>query len=208
MTEPATTLTDYAITLETLLFAVGLWRWGWSARCWALAFVCVGLAAALGGTYHGFGTGLSHAQQVWLWQGTVIFLAWASFWPLVAAAESCPWGLRWILLAIASAKLVLSLAFTASSWGFGIRAIDYLGTLGLVVVIYGWLAWRKQGAGLAWMATGLAVSLVAIAVLAMPRLPWVSLSPMAAYHLVQMVGLYCLYRGVCGHARAVGWRQT
>src|SRR5215813_7144216 len=82
VTEPVTMLTDYALAAVSLGFAVSLARVigprnRVSAWFWCAAFVGSGIAAASGGTYHGFGTYLTPGTLRALWNLT-IFLAGAS----------------------------------------------------------------------------------------------------------------------------------
>ncbi len=199
LAEPATTLTDYGIALETLLFALVLGHRGGAGQVylWASAFGSVSLAALLGGTYHGFADQLSQASQGLMVQG--VALALASFWA-VAAAVWATRSSRRTWLGLAGGKLALALALIGSSWGFAIQVIDYLSALALVLGLYGWKT-ARPGAGptpwsLGWMMMALAISGLAALVLALPRLVSSFISPVAGYHLVQMVALYCLYRGV------------
>jgi hypothetical protein len=195
LAEPATTLTDYAMAVEMLLFGVLLLRFGWVERFWAAAFACVGIAAVLGGTFHGLAEQLSHSQQLGFWQGTIIALAWASFWPLMAVAWPCKGGMRFSVIVLGVSKLVCALALMDYTWGFSVRVADYLSTLGIVVLCYS-LQENRTSSGLAWMVAGVIISLVAALILASPDLPWIPVSSAAIYHLVQMVALYSLYQGI------------
>lgn len=70
LTEPITTLTDYAIALVAFILAGSLGRISWqkqqySIGLWAIAFACVALAAALGGTCHGFTQVLQAYGMAW-----------------------------------------------------------------------------------------------------------------------------------------------
>lgn len=201
MAAPLTTLTDYAIALETLLFAVWLWPWGREERCWAGVFISISLAALAGGTYHGWGGDLSANGQAYLWQGVVVGLAGASFWALVAVASDLrpPW--QFGLLALAAVKLGLALGVGNTPMGFALRVGDYLSALIIVLLLYGWRARQGSSPGLIWMGAALAISLLAAILLALPAPATGRISPAAVYHLVQMVGLYCLYHGVWSKAR-------
>ncbi|MGG6241110.1 DUF6962 family protein [Nodosilinea sp. AN01ver1] len=207
MTEPLTTLTDYAIALECLLFAAGLLGRGWLARVWAIAFSSVGGAAFLGGTLHGFGPQLVWEQRLWLWQGMVLALAIASFCILVAVALLVPQRWRVGVLILAIAKLAWVLRLDTSPWAFAISVADYLSALTLVLLVqlrpFGRQHRRspkqRPNPDLTWMATGMVISGLAASILLIPR-QGLPLSPLAVYHLVQMVALYCIYRS----ARVMG----
>ena len=198
--EPITTLTDYAIALECLLFAARLLSRGWVARLWAIAFGSVGGAAFLGGTLHGFAPQLGWEQRLWLWQGMVLALAIASFCTLAAGALAVPRRWRLGLLMVAIAKLILVLRLNTSPWAFVVSVADYLSALTLVLLVQlGHCRRQRPSPDLAWMVAGLATSGLAASVLLLPRQAW-PLSPLAVYHLVQMVALYCIYRS----ARVIG----
>src|SRR5262249_39387866 len=82
ITEPVTMLTDYALAAVSFGFAVSLAhsigpRNRVSAWFWCAAFVGCGIAAASGGTYHGFGEHLTTGTLRSLWNVT-IFSAGAS----------------------------------------------------------------------------------------------------------------------------------
>jgi hypothetical protein len=76
ITEPVTMLTDYALAAASFLFAVKIGRRmgprtrvaGWF---WCAAFAASGIAAALGGTYHGFTAHFESGMHRALWNLTV-----------------------------------------------------------------------------------------------------------------------------------------
>ncbi|WP_017301829.1 DUF6962 family protein [Nodosilinea nodulosa] len=197
MAEPLTTLTDYAIALECLVFA-GLLL-GRAAWLWAAVFISVSGAAALGGTYHGFAEFLSWPHRLWLWQGIGLGLSLTSFLAVVAAASPLGRGLRLGLLSLAAAKLALVTLLSTSLWAFALRVADYLSALAIVLLVQlgQRLSHRHPKAQPGWLAAGIAISGLAACVLLLPPEAFI-ISPLAGYHLVQMVALYCIYRSVKG----------
>ncbi len=202
MAEPITTLTDYAIAIECLIFAGLLLGYRWIGRLWATAFLSVSGAAILGGTYHGFAESLSWEHRYGLWQGMLGALAIASFLMVVATAAPLGRGGRVGLLTLAIAKLALGVALATAPWVFALRVVDYLSALGIVLLVQiGQGVQRRSGlprppTGAAWMVAGMAISGLAAGVLLMPWPGAIGLSPLAGYHLVQMVALYCIYRSI------------
>ncbi|MGB3202907.1 MAG: hypothetical protein WBA99_18515 [Nodosilinea sp.] len=198
MAEPMTTLSDYAIALECLLFAGLLLGRGWVERLWAIAFGSVGGAAAFGGTIHGFSAVLIREHHLWLWQGMIIALAIASFSILAAAAVPLRRWVRLGVLALAIVKLALVNDLAVSLWSFAISVADYLSTLIAVFLIQ--IA-QSMGNRQAlnpeplWLGAGLVISGLAASVLVIPR-SLLPVDPLVGYHLVQMVALYCIYRSV------------
>jgi hypothetical protein len=209
LAEPITSLTDYAIALECLVFAGLLLRFSWVEYLWAAAFASVSVAAVLAGTFHGFEEVLSYRHQVYLWHGMRWALLWASFFAVNAAAGDCrkPW--QGGLLALTTAKLAVLLALQHRLWMFSITVVDYLSALAFVLFLFirRWQtqrnrpAWWQSSTGLPWFVAGLGISGLAAIMLVMPWPQRLRLSPFAVYHLIQMVALFCIYRSVCAYAR-------
>jgi hypothetical protein len=76
VTEPATMLTDYALTLACAWFAFSLRRRGKGRRVglWVAAFLATGFAALAGGTAHGFRIPLGESFGL-VWNTTVLAIA-------------------------------------------------------------------------------------------------------------------------------------
>src|SRR5688500_8542244 len=90
MSEPDVTLTDYALALECAVLAVflGLTPTSrkWLRSAGTAFFVFLGIAAATGGTVHGFCAEMQSPTCKLLWQLTLLFtgLAASSTWILGA----------------------------------------------------------------------------------------------------------------------------
>lgn len=200
--EPMTTLTDYAIALQTLLFAL-LLPPKRAAQLWAVAFACVSLAAFLGGTYHGFAAVLALPVQRGLWQGLVLAMGLASCLMVMASAQALlPLGARWGLWGLAAAKLAVYLWVVYRQLAFGWVVVDYLSAMALVLGLH--LGWGvpHHRLGSLWIAAGVGISLLAAALLGWGQ-PLGPLLPVDLYHLVQMVALGCFYWGVRRQASQV-----
>lgn len=155
VTEPATMLTDYALTLLCAWFAFSLWRrsgpsGGRRVGLWVAAFSVTALAALAGGTAHGFRVPLGET-----------------------------WGLVWriTVLSIAAGSALLIAA--------GVRS-----------------AVRPQAEheearreGIVWLKRAIGVSLAGLAVLVLKLSPHADFNHNDLYHVIQMGGLFCLYRG-------------
>lgn len=202
LTEPLAALTDYAIALECLVFAVLLLRLR-SERLWISAFISVSVAACLGGTFHALGEVLTPRWLAGLWQGTLLALAIASFLILLAEAKRLPRYGRWGLLSLGTAKLIGLLFADIQPLSFALGVGDYLFSL----VIAGLIQWRKDDQlrippstdGPKWMMSGVLISGAAAMGLLLPDFG--RLSPLVLYHGVQMIALYCIFRSVTAIAR-------
>lgn len=201
ITEPVTMWTDYAISIAALFFAVRLGRWSLhqkqrSIGLWALSFGGVALAAALGGTCHGFTLYLSRAMIFRLWYGMLYALGLSSFSMLAATVISTlprRWH-RWSLLAI-GIKSVLYLVDTAAHYHFAYAIADYLSAMLIMLGLQVRAIYQRQAAA-KWIGAGILLSGVAVAVQAL-GLAIGSFNANDLYHVVQLVALYSLYRGAC-----------
>jgi hypothetical protein len=190
ISEPMTLITDYALALIT--GALGLRLVAQSAgqssrRFWALAFLALALAAALGGTYHGF------ALEA-LWKPTVLTIGIASFAMVVGSAKATIGGaLRTALIAAAAVKLVLyslwMLAHDAYIW----VVVDTGVALALVALLHA-IRWRSAEAR--WIVFGVALSLAGAAVQASGLALHRNFNHNDLYHVVQAAAMVLYYRGV------------
>lgn len=197
LVEPITTLTDYAIALESLIFGRLLWQKSSrhpAVQGWIVAFVGVAIAAVLGGTWHSIPDHWPALVSRFFWQGMVLSLGLASFGMLAGSVLSTipqRWQI-WAMLAVFSKSLVyLSSAVTCQY--FDCAIIDYFSAM-LIVLLLQLKPALKQVVSARWIAGGVVVSAIAIGVEATRFSPGF-LSHNDLYHLIQMVALYSFYRG-------------
>jgi hypothetical protein len=149
--EPLTTLTDYALAVESFYFAVRIGRLRGpanrvSAWLWRAAFIATGIAALVGGSFHGFAPQLDASTLRSLWNITVYSLG-------------------------------AALGFLVS----GMHTADL----------------DRHGQSLKWIGAGIGTTLAGLAVQQSPFPLRGAFNQNDAYHLIQMMGLYCFYRGAC-----------
>lgn len=189
MSEPAVTLTDFALAIECWVFAVLLLRGPAEPvrRWWSLFFATVGLAAFIGGLVHGFFPG-----DDTLWIATMLTLG---------VAGMAAWVLGSLLLAVPGirvAAMVLLVIYAAVVLfvrrEFLIAILMYLpATLFLLVaMITVWM--RERSRPLAVGIAGLVLTFVAAAVQQLK----VAVHPVffdhnALYHLIQFVALWMIF---------------
>jgi hypothetical protein len=152
VTEPATMLTDYALTLICALFALRLHRGseGRGVGLWVAAFTVTAFAALAGGTAHGFRVPLGENWIV-VWRITVVSIALGSA----------------LLIAAGTRSVMRPRAEDAGA--------------------------RREG--FLWLKRAIGVSLAALAALVLKLAPHRHFNHNDLYHVIQMGGLYCLYRG-------------
>lgn len=222
LAEPITTLTDYGITLEASFLAGMLLHenernFQRSRFCWGIAFGGVAVAAAAGGTCHGFAPILTLARLNHLWDLMGYAIGCASLFMLLGTFLSvAAGGWRWVGLGAIGGKSAIYFAQVGQYAQFAPVAIDYLSA---ILVVLGLQVWHLVGQfvdqrnidpktvnpkdinpkngqreSALWICGGVMVSLGAGIILAL-RMAIAPLNHNDLYHLVQMVGLYLLYRG-------------
>lgn len=170
MTEPAVTLTDYALAVESAVFVIALSRLNSRDKELCLWFVVffasIGAASILEGTVHGFFLpALSQGRRI-LWPATILAILITSLaaWNIGAVLHLSE--RRAVLVRrLAIAQLVifsLFVLFVSSKYYVGI--IAYLPSTLFLLFTFITAYRRRADAGVRWGVAGLALTLVAAAV--------------------------------------------
>lgn len=199
LAEPITMLTDYALagvsgSLGWLLFRA---RENQASRSyWAMALAALALAAALGGSYHGFAPMLSISLHDLLWKVTVLTIGFASFGMLVgsatAVAKAHP---RKLLLAFAAAKLALYSGWMLAHDEFIYVIADSGITMAIVAALHGWSAMRRRDIASRYMLGAVFVSLLAAGVQASRFAIHEHFNHNDLYHVIQIAAMALFYIG-------------
>ena len=198
VTEPMTLLTDYLLAVLTGTLSFSLLRMGKpSAKLWAGAFIAIGAAALVGGTYHGAGQLLSERTLSILWKITIFIAGFVSFFMLMAAVIDClpkPWS-PWILC-LAIIKLSLYLFWMSSHDEFRFVIYDYGPVMVVILCLYGIAFFRFKQKSALMIAGGLLLSIIA----ALLQASGWDISPNFnhndLYHVIQMGATYLTYKGI------------
>lgn len=207
LAEPMTLATDYVLAALGLGLGRRLWRLGEPdapARWWAGAFWAMAGAAFAGGTSHGFAPWLGDGANAWLWRATMVSLGLASALLAYAVVRTLGGGpaWRWILGLELAAYAIWVVAVDSD---FRWAVAQYGAALLLVLVVHAALAARgRPGAG--WVVGGVLVSVVAAWIQQAGIAPHPSFNHNDLYHVVQMLGLWLLYRGAARAATGGGAR--
>jgi hypothetical protein len=189
ISEPMTLATDYLLAAVTALLAVGILRRteGQSGRrLWGAAFVALALAAAIGGTHHGF-------EIEALWKPTVWIVGLAGAAMLAGSAFATTQGrARQALLVLAVVKLVAFWAWTWRDDRFIWVVADTAAAFALVAALH---FWRRRQPGSRWIVAGVGVSIAAAVVQASGFDLHRHFNHNDLYHLIQIGAMLAYYRG-------------
>lgn len=192
-------MTDFALALEAAALAVVTVRM--EPRAWVAFFASIGAAALLGGITHGFFPDAEGLVALALWRMTLLAVGITSATAIVAGVQSlgtvklARCVTRWVVAGfVVYAGVVLFL-----SGAYVVALVAYLpATLFLLAVFV--TAWRQSRsrrafAGAIGIGVLLAGSWVQWRAIGLPSL---GLSHNALYHLIAMIALLLIYRGMRG----------
>lgn len=193
-----TVLTDYGLAATAAVLAARLMTRAdgeTARRLWAASFVAVALAAAAGGTWHGWSPRMTRPAADALWLVTYVFVGLGNALILAGAAwAAARGGLRAALVAAVVLRFVVWFAFVARDPDFRYVVYDYAGTLLGLSALAAWLGARgKPGAPA--IAAGVAVSLLGALVQRMRLAPGPAFNHNDLFHVIQTAGLYLYFRG-------------
>ena len=197
--EPTTVITDYILAVETLLLGILIFRneaanAQLSARLWALALFTTAVAAAAGGTFHGFVQSLGpYATTVW--KVTVYAIGLTSLLMLSATVLACSCGVaRPILLAAAVLQFLVYTFWMAGHDDYKYVIYDYAPAM-VVILILQIIAITRGDASSRWIIAGILVSFVAAGVQQSGFSLHRNFNYNDLYHVIEMFAMYLLYRG-------------
>lgn len=197
MTEPAVTLTDYAIALECLVLCVLATRWHARRdlrRWWVVFFASIGVAAALGGTMHGFFPDDRSTAGTVLWLATMLTLGITSL--AAWAVGSHLLRMDWIRGTAIAVFVIYALVVVLVHRAFVVAIAMYLpATLFLLAVLVSRHR-REPHRALTLAITGMVLTFVAAGI----QQAQVGVHPVyfdhnALYHAVQAVALILIFLG-------------
>lgn len=200
LAEPMTTATDYALAALGAWLGFRLARFARRERrssggAWAAALLCTAGGALFGGTWHGLAPYLGETTKLVLWLATYVSIGAANFLLIAGVClSSARPPLRTWQLAAAAIKLAVLLGCIAVVQHLRYVAYDVAVTLAVLVMF----ASRSRGRGTGaarFILGGVAVTAAGGLVQRMAVAPHPSFNHNDLFHLMQMGGLYLLYRG-------------
>ena len=209
MTEPAVTLTDYALAIECAVFVIALSRLDARDKELCLWFVVffasIGTASVLGGTVHGFFLAASSPGRRILWPATIFAILVTSLaaWNIGAVLQLNERQAA-LVRRLAIAQLVLfSLVVLLVTSRFYIGIIAYLPSTFFLLFVLLTTYRRRPDPAVRWGVTGLALTFVAAVVQQLH----VGIHPVyfnhnALYHVIQGAALGMIFVAARSISRA------
>jgi hypothetical protein len=200
VTQPDVAITDFLLALESVILAALLSSQPASRPdlqlCFVVFFLATGLAAALGGTVHGFLSAQPSRLRAVVWRSTLIAIgvAAASGWMIGAGMLRGDANPAWIL-GIVGAELVLyAVVVIVVSDAFGVAIANYLPSTVFLLFAY-CVAYQSRPSGA--LAIGIAGFALTVAAALGQRLR-LGIHPRyfdhnAVYHVVQGIALAMIF---------------
>ncbi len=194
--EPTTTITDFILGLEALVLAALLLispQTFPSQPYWIASLLCLGVAAVLGGLYHGFDRFSSYTGVYFCISVLMAALCLAVITD--GFGEEIARGFRWPVAGLALAFFLVARTYPTRILAFAALLAVFL-VLALVLYLHLMVTRALPGAG--FLAAGIATLLIGAAMMLGNvgfTLIW-TFDRNAVYHLVQMVGSLFFYFGL------------
>jgi hypothetical protein len=201
LTRPAVSLTDFALAIECIVFAVLLARLPASdavlRRWFVVFFASVAAASFLGGTMHGFFEYSTNPFRTVLWTATLLAILVTSFatWSIAAILQLGESASQWVRRFALAQILVLTIVVLFVSKQFVVAIVAYLpATVFLLIGFWRGYVYTREPA-LKTGIVGLILTFIAAAVqqLKLAVHP-VYFDHNALYHVIQFVALWMIYR--------------
>jgi len=186
LTEPTTTITDYLLAAECIFFGALLLR---NNPLWAISFFVLAVAAAAGGTYHGFIGSMSAPAAQAVWKVTLYSIGLATLLMLSAtllAYMPSPW--KNIFLAITILQFVVYVSIVSFSNDFRYVIYNYVPAMIAILLM---AIFHKNF----WLVGAVMISFAGAAIQRSGVQLHKHFNFNDIYHLVQMVAMYFFYRG-------------
>jgi uncharacterized protein DUF6962 len=198
MSEPTTVLTDYVLALVALGVA---WRLARSnprpsvpGRLWGASFAALGVAAVVGGTWHGIPPDVLPALRYLLWSITYVAIGVADLLILAGAARAAltPWT-SGAVLALLTARFLAYAGLVVGRREFRLVAVEFGVTVVLLLAFALDLARRREPAA-AFVVGGALLSFAGGLVLALGVRPHRRFNDNDLFHVIQTGGVWLFFQ--------------
>lgn len=199
ISEPVTTLTDYALAgvcgwvgVQLLLLREG----HFSRLLWAAAFLALGASAFLGGTHHGFAPLMGEIAAALLWKLTVLAIGMFSFGVVAGSVCATIRGpFRAALLTAIGVQLAVYSAWMLGHDEYRYVVFDTAAAMLTLVALHTYAAIGRRDRASYWILGGVALSAVAAAAQFFHVALHEYFNHNDLYHVIQIAAMTLFYRG-------------
>lgn len=196
ISEPVTLLTDYILAAECLVFAVLLFRKAKNEApvlLWSISFFAIALAAATGGTYHGFVQSLSVPVSSALWKITLYSIGASTLCMLSGMIMAALSGkVRTFFLILAVIQFLGFVILIGRSYEYKYVIHDYVPAMAVILAL---CILRLNKAYAIWIIAGILISFAAAGIQLSGFTLHKNFNHNDLYHVIQMIAMYLLYKG-------------
>jgi len=198
--EPDVVLTDYGLAIECMVLAGLIYAYGAQGNAlrfrFIAFFIALGVAALIGGTFHGFFGNQSPLGLTVLWPATLVAIGMAALalWSIGATLIFSERVANWVLWGALFAFGVYVLLILFSSRAFWIAIINYIPA---AIFLFVALLVMYSRNGMRYLLVGVG-GIVLTFIAATVQYTGISIHPRyfnhnALYHLIQAVALFLIY---------------
>lgn len=200
ISEPVTMFTDYLITLVAWSFSFRLYAAISAGRCqqaWAVAFLCIGCGALLGGTSHGFDLYLNDTWKNLIWKGTIYTIGFSMFFAVAGTIRAAlNRGKLYSLFAVINVLAFLAYAlWMATHDDFLFVIVYYVPAMLIIASMQLWALIQYRVNSAKWLLSGVIVTLMSAYIQQSDIDLHANFNHNDLYHVIQVAGLYLLFRG-------------
>lgn len=196
MFEPVTALTDFllagvSVILGWRLFQSGQLTQHESKQYWGVAFMCIALAALLGGISHGFISPLYPVLKLSNWRATLIYIGLANFCFSAGAISAVLYN-RWRQIMLSASVSMAAVYVLAMAFAYDFRVVmaHYAVCMSMTIVLC-----VQIRSGRTWLQGGFWLSIGATLLwqLRWPSCVYFNFNDL--FHVLQIIAIYLIYRG-------------
>lgn len=196
VTEPVTLITDYILSTECFIFGLLLFRKAKNETAvllWAISFFAISLAAATGGTYHGFVQSLSVPISSSLWKITLYSIGISTFCMLSGMILAALKGkIETAFLILAAIQFLGFAILITRTYEYKYVIHDYVPAMAVILAL---CIYRLNKPYAIWIIAGILISFAAAGIQLSGFTIHKNFNHNDLYHVVQMIAMYLLYKG-------------
>jgi len=194
-------VTDYLLGIVCTFLGLKLFKKGKSHGSksilfWSMAFFATGLAAYLGGTYHGFHEVMSVSKSAWIWKGTVYCIGLISLAMLAGSIKALvPVHHQKWLLSLMTGKFAVYCIWMINHDDFSYVIYDYVPSMIGILLLHLFDMRKNKNTESLWIILGIISSLLGAFLQQKEFSIHTHFNHNDIYHVIQMISMFLFYQG-------------